>query len=128
MEAMELEEIERQISKIVKADLYERFPSGFIFDPIKVYPRTDHTGEDYLKVFIIYDGKMEDLDAAQTVGLITRIKPKVRALNHQRLPLRRVCGKIRMGKPERGTTPVNPARLMSIATQLALSSGDTPER
>ena len=38
-------------------------------------------GDDYLKVFIIYDGKMEDLDAAQTVGLITRIKPKVRALN-----------------------------------------------
>ena len=81
MEAMKLEEIEQQISEIVKADLYERFPSGFIFDPIRVYPRTDHTGEDYLKVFIIYDGKMEDLDAAQTVGLITRIKPKVRALN-----------------------------------------------
>ena len=81
MEAMKLEETEQQISEIVKADLYERFPSGFIFDPIKVYPRTDHMGDDYLKVFIIYDGKMEDLDAAQTVGLITRIKPKVRALN-----------------------------------------------
>ena len=37
-------------------------------------------GDDYLKVFIIYDGKIEDLDAAQTVGLTTRIKPKVRAL------------------------------------------------
>ena len=33
----------------------------------------------------------------------------------------RICGKIRMGKPERGTTPVNPARLINIATQLALS-------
>ena len=65
----------------MSAEFYERFPSGFIFDPIKVYPRTDHMGDDYLKVFIIYDGKMEDLDAAQTVGLITRIKPKVRALN-----------------------------------------------
>ena len=96
MEAMKLEEIERQISEIVKSDLYERFPSGFIFDPIKVYPRTDHMGDDYLKVFIIYDGKMEDLDAAQTVGLITRIKPKA-GIEHQRLRLMRVCGKIRMG-------------------------------
>ena len=81
MEAMKLDEIERQISEIVKEDLYERFPSGFIFDPIRVYPRTDHMGDDYLKVFIIYDGKIEDLDAEKTVGLITRIKPKVRALN-----------------------------------------------
>ena len=75
------EEIERQISEIVKADLYERFPAGFVFDPIRVYPRTDHTGEDYLKVFIIYEGDTKDLNPAHTVGLITRIKPKVRELN-----------------------------------------------
>ena len=35
---MEMEVIERQISEIVKADLYERFPTGFVFDPIRVYP------------------------------------------------------------------------------------------
>ena len=81
MEAMKLEEIEQQISEIVKEDLYERFPTGFIFDPIRVYPRTDHMDDDYLKVFVIYDGKIEDLDAAQTMGLITRMKPKLRALN-----------------------------------------------
>ncbi len=75
-----MEETERQISEIVKAAIYERFPSGFIFDPIKVYPRTDHMGDDYLKVFIIYDGKMEDLNPALTYGIMTRIKPKVRAL------------------------------------------------
>ena len=80
MNTVNMEEIERQISEIVKEDLYERFPSGFIFDPIKVYPRTDHMGDAYLKVFIIYDGKMEDLDPALTYGLITRIKPKLRAL------------------------------------------------
>ena len=38
MNAAELEGIERQISEIVKADLYGRFPTGFVFDPIKVYP------------------------------------------------------------------------------------------
>ena len=55
MDTVNMEETERQVSEIVKADLYERFPYGFIFDPIKVYPRTDHMGDDYLKVFIIYD-------------------------------------------------------------------------
>ena len=80
MDTVNREEIERQISEIVKAELYERFPSGFIFDPIRVYPRTDHMGDDYLKVFIIYDGKMEDLDPELTYGIMTRIKPKVRAL------------------------------------------------
>ena len=78
---MKLEEIEQQISEIVKEDLYERFPTGFIFDPIRVYPRTDHMDDDYLKVFVIYHGKIENLDAAQTMGLITRMKPKLRALN-----------------------------------------------
>ena len=76
-----LADIERKISEIVKADLYERFPTGFIFDPIKVYPRTDHTGEDYLKVFIIYEGNGDDLNAEHTVGLKTRLKPKLRTLN-----------------------------------------------
>ena len=80
MDNTDMEEVEHQIAEIVRADLYERFPSGFVFDPIKVYPRTDHTGEDYLKIFVIYDGNTDDLDAAHTVGLVTRIKPKVRAL------------------------------------------------
>ena len=75
-----MEETERQISKIVKADIHEQFPYGFIFDPIRVYPRTGHMSDDYLKVFIIYDGKMEDLNPALTYGIMTRIKPKVRAL------------------------------------------------
>ena len=80
MDNTDMEEVERQIAEIVRADLYERFPTGFVFDPIRVYPRTDHTGEDYLKIFVIYDGNTDDLDAAHTVGLVTRIKPKVRAL------------------------------------------------
>ena len=81
MEDKELEVIEHRISEIVKADLYERFPTGFVFDPIKVYPRTDHMGDDYLKIFIIYDGNGDDLNAEHTVGLMTRLKPKLRELN-----------------------------------------------
>ena len=76
-----MEEIERQISEIVKADLYERFPTGFVFDPIRVFPRTDHMGDDYLKIFVIYDGDGNDLNAEHTVGLMTRLSPKLRALN-----------------------------------------------
>ena len=32
-----------------------------------------------------------------------------------------------MGQPHRGAVPVNPARLLGVATQLALTSQDTPE-
>ena len=81
MEERAPEAIERQIAEIVKADLYERFPTGFIFDPIRVYPRTDDWGDDYLKIFIIYDGNGDDLNAEHTVGLKTRLKPKLRELN-----------------------------------------------
>ena len=59
-----------------------------MFDPIKVYPRTDHMGDDYLKVFIIYDGKMEDLDAAhRPYGLITQDQTEAPCAGHQRLRL-----------------------------------------
>ena len=81
MDAANLEDVERQISEIVKTDLYERFPSGFVFEPVRVYPRTDHMGDDYLKVFVIYEGNTDDLDPAKTFGLITRIKSKLRELN-----------------------------------------------
>ena len=81
MEERAPEAIERQIAEIVKADLYERFPTGFVFDPIRVYPRTDEWGDDYLKIFIIYDGNGDDLNAEHTVGLMTRLKPKLRELN-----------------------------------------------
>ena len=81
MNNADMEEVERQISEIVKADLYERFPAGFVFDPIRVYPRVDHMGDEYLKIFIIYDGNGDDLDPEHTVGLKTRLKPQLRALN-----------------------------------------------
>ena len=76
-----MEEVERQISRIVKADLYERFPAGFVFDPIRVYPRTDPMGDEHLKIFVIYQGDASKLDPAQTLGLATRTGPKARALN-----------------------------------------------
>ena len=81
MNAAEMDEIKRKVAELVRDDLYERFPTGFVFDPIRVYPRTDHTGEDYLKVFVIYDGNTEDLDPALTYGIITRMRPKFRALD-----------------------------------------------
>ena len=81
MNAAELDEIKRKVAELVRDDLYERFPAGFTFDPIRVYSRTDHTGEDYLKVFVIYDGNTEDLDPALTYGIITRMRPKFRDLD-----------------------------------------------
>ena len=82
MNTDELEEIKRQVAELVRDDLYERFPTGFVFDPIRVYPRIDDdTGEDYLKIFVIYDGNTEDLDPALTYGIITRMRPKFRDLN-----------------------------------------------
>ena len=71
-DTMNMEKVERQIPEIVNADLYQRFPAGFVFDPIRVYPRTAHMGDKYLKVFVIYQGNTEDLDPAKTFGLITR--------------------------------------------------------
>ena len=70
-------EVREEVADIVKHTLAERFDDRIVFDPIKVIRRIDHDGDEYLHIYIVYDGDQELLDLGWTVGLVRRIRPKL---------------------------------------------------
>ncbi len=64
-----------KVEKLVKDLLDERFGDQFVFDPITVIPRIDHDGDEYLHIYIVFDGDQKYLDPGWTLGLAGRIEP-----------------------------------------------------
>ena len=64
-----------KVEKIVRDALAERFKEGFVFDPIIVEPWFDYvTDEEYLHVYVVYEGDYDALDPSWTgsLGLLIR--------------------------------------------------------
>ena len=66
-----------QVADIVREILSDRFGDEFVFDPIDVIPRVDHDGDEYLHIYIVFDGDQQLLDPEWTLGLGVRIWPQL---------------------------------------------------
>ncbi len=62
-------EIADQAGKLVEQALRERFQDTLVFDPIVVEPAIDHCGDEYLDIFVVYEGPYEALDPDWTVEM-----------------------------------------------------------
>ena len=82
------EEVQQKLAGIVKDLLTERFQDDFIFDPIIVQSHFDEYDDEYLHVYIVFDGDQKKLDPAWTVGLSGRIWGDVEKLGYPNLPSR----------------------------------------
>ena len=80
-------EVADKVGKLVGDSLRERFKDEFVFDPIVVEPAIDHDGDDYLDIFIIYEGDRKRLDPGWTVGLTVRLSDELLSLG-----VNTVCG------------------------------------
>ncbi len=70
-------EIPSRVADIVRDLLTERFRDEFVFDPIIVEPEVDHDGDEYLKIYVVFDGDQKNLDPGWTLGLSRRIRPEL---------------------------------------------------
>ena len=70
-------EVADEVGKLVENSLHERFKDDLIFDPIIVEPVLDHDGDEYLDIFIVYDGDYQKLDPSWTVGLTVRLREEL---------------------------------------------------
>ena len=76
-------ELYQKVADIVRADLAERYADDQIaFGPIRVVTDVDEwgphaTGEEYLRIMIVFDGDQKHLDPAWSVGMIRRIRPQL---------------------------------------------------
>ena len=80
-------EVADKVGKLVGDSLRERFKDEFVFGPILVEPAIDHDGDEYLDIFIIYEGDYKKLDPGWTVGLTVRLSEELLALG-----VNTVCG------------------------------------
>ena len=68
-------EVADKVGKLVGDSLRERFKDEFVFDPIVVQPAIDHYGDEYLDIFIIYEGDFKKLDPGWSSGLPMLLRP-----------------------------------------------------
>ena len=64
-----------RVTSIVRELLVERFGDTFVFDPIIVEREIDHDGDEYVHVYIVFDGNQDELDPSWTSSLNGRLWP-----------------------------------------------------
>ena len=72
--------VREKVADIVRRDLADCFGERIVFGPIVVVPKVDHDDVDYLDIYIVYEGDMEELDPDLTLGMVGRITPDLMKL------------------------------------------------
>ena len=76
------------IVKMVHEDLYGRFEGELEFGPVNIVEEIDQYGDPYLHILIVFDGDQSKLDSKWTVGLMTRLSPRLIDLGIKHFPSR----------------------------------------
>ena len=67
-----------KIEKLIRDLLDERFGDEIVFDPIEISTRVFDDGEtadDFLQIYIVFEGDYDQIPASWTSGLVTLIRP-----------------------------------------------------
>ena len=64
-----------RVTDIVRQLLGERFGDTFKFGPILVKREFDHDGDEYVHVYIVFDGDQAELDPSWTPTLSEKLWP-----------------------------------------------------
>ena len=79
-------ENKQKIAGLVKDLLIERFHERFVFDPIVVQHEIDHDGDEYLDIYIVFDGDQKNLDPGWTIKIPGHIWPESIAIGVPSVP------------------------------------------
>lgn len=67
------QEVIEKVEDFVRKDLEGRFQEEFVFDPIIANPELDWWGDEFLHIYIIFDGEQKKLDSKWTLGIERRL-------------------------------------------------------
>ena len=76
-----------KVRTLVHDYLNEQFPVGFVFDPIDVTLKIDHDGDEYLNIFIVYEGDPDLLDVRRTIPMVRIIRPDLLEMDFPNIPI-----------------------------------------
>ena len=80
-------EISTVMGKKIIGLLAERFEDEFVFGPIRVEPRVDLDGEDYLQTYIVFEGDQTKLDPIWTIRLSDALWSESERLGYPGYPI-----------------------------------------
>ena len=63
----------QQIAGLVKGMLEEHFQDQFVFGPIVVRHEIDHDGDEYLEIYVVFDGDYKKLSSSWRGELDDRV-------------------------------------------------------
>lgn len=87
------EEVQRKVAGLMRKLLSERFQGDLVFDPIIVQSEFDEYDDEYLHIYIIFDGDRKNLVPDKTIGLTSSIWQDVEELGYPNPPSRSFISK-----------------------------------
>lgn len=74
--------LQQLVSQVVK----ERF-HGVAIDRVEVMPDVDHDGDPVLRITVVFDAEIEDVDVDELVALARHLRPKLIERGEQAFPM-----------------------------------------
>ena len=75
-----------EVSNIVRETLAERFDDEVVFGPIVAIPKIDHYDEEFVQIYIGYEGEARLIDPDWASGLVDIIWPSLMELGVPGVP------------------------------------------
>ena len=80
------EELLQNLGEIVKIRLKELYGDSLIFDPVFVERKFDFDGEDYMHIYVVFDGDEKILEAKWGLGIEWLISSDLDELGVKKTP------------------------------------------
>lgn len=80
------DEVLQKVADLAREHMEGHLGDKFVFDPIVVVPMIDYTDEEYLHIYVVFDGDQAQLDSECTRKLVSRIGPAMREMGIMSIP------------------------------------------
>lgn len=81
------EMVNEQVATIVRRHLESKFGNQLAIDEIRIVPRVGYFGDEYLHIYILFDGDGDLLDPTWLNGLYRRMRPEFLELGVTGIPV-----------------------------------------
>ncbi len=79
-------DVQSKVAELVLKDLTRSFNDKVVFGPVKVVPKVDHYGDEYLHIYIVFNGDLSLLPRGWRMGLLRNIDPQLEELGVVSVP------------------------------------------
>ena len=75
-----------KVADIARDLLNERFRNDLAFDPVLAKSLIDHHGNDYIQLYLVFDGDEKKLDLDWTIDMVFLMEPALNEIGVYDLP------------------------------------------